>query len=302
MALVRHLRQGKLRLWELRNQYDYGYIRAIDVVRPSNRVDWVVVRTSLTIPCGTDDSLYVFHATKTGASLLLAAETAAYDDTRHSQNDLRFAIANKSEGVVALMHTGARCKSSWRNLRYAVMRPSQDADRPAVLLAENARAHIATPPQLFLADTTVRIKFNGMTDRWRARRRRPHLRSYRVGREVTRIAPFASLPADAVAEWLSLDEQHARTMTVKKGRNKVMRWHATLQGVRRVRRDAILRPLTIGKDRWDVGIACWGCSPALAYYVTVARVGKRFVIKRIRIGGPDAMNLIVHGHATLPQK
>jgi hypothetical protein len=116
---------------------EYGNIYRIVVRRPDRHSDLLAVTTTLSIPCGTDTSLYIFRNRGGRWDLILAQESNGYDEITGAQGRFGYAISpldSQNRFFVVTANINPWCMSNWQSIRYAVLREGENAYEPRVLL------------------------------------------------------------------------------------------------------------------------------------------------------------------------
>jgi len=98
--------------------------------------EYVAVTTKIRIPCGRDDSFYLFRRREGRWVLVLSQESLDYDSIVDAQGWLEFRISpvdTQGNFFVVTANTSPWCSSCWQTLRLRVMRVSPSPEQPRIL-------------------------------------------------------------------------------------------------------------------------------------------------------------------------
>jgi hypothetical protein len=213
---------------------DFGYLYDVTVRQPARQPDLMAVVTNLTIPCGSDASLNLYHRNGAAWQLVLVEESNGYKNISGGQGSFQFAISPPdAEGnwYVVSADVNPWCSSNWQQLRYKVLRPGEDANHPVVLLDEHTSIYLGTdqPYRLILNPKGFEIRSvaaQGLDDSILTRE---HIQNYEVsGNRVTRIPPLALAPEDFLDEWVGMKWEDASTWASSADVAKLQHWHDRL--------------------------------------------------------------------------
>jgi hypothetical protein len=182
----------------------------------------VVIESGVSVPCGSDVSVYLYRFAADGRERVLGA----HGDRKWGSEFMEalFSAADSAGSrMLYLSWLGVQCGSVWNGLDYRVLRLSRTADHPVAVLSgthtfvidEDVNVKIA-PDELLLELTAGAME---------AGFRRTYVLHYRVGADATeRMDPVALQPQDFVHEWLQRpwSEMQSRSVT------SVAEWHKRL--------------------------------------------------------------------------
>jgi hypothetical protein len=215
---------------------DFGYLYDVTVRQPSRHPDLMAVVTELTIPCGSDASLYLYRRSGATWQLTLVAESNGYADITGAQGSFQFAVSppdDQGNWFVIAADVNPWCSSNWQQLRYKVLRPGEDVNHTVVLLDEHRNIYLG-------ADQPYRLTVNphGFEIRNVAYQAldtsiltRVHVQKYEVsGNRVKRIAPLGLAPEDFLDEWVDMKWENASSWASGADMAKLQYWHERLSG------------------------------------------------------------------------
>jgi hypothetical protein len=113
-----------------------GTIEDVTVEFPPGLEGYAVAKTTVSIPCGSDSSLYVFQRDGTQWKLVLAQEAPDNRGIEEALHNLSYAVIRPeiaSPPVVLSVNENASCSSCWQSLRLKLMRPGSSPDTPQTL-------------------------------------------------------------------------------------------------------------------------------------------------------------------------
>ena len=271
-----------------------GSIQEIMLRRYASASDWLVVDFGLRSGCGRDDSSYIFRIAN-GRAQQLASSTARRGFRREGLGTWLRMGTKAAAGRFATLGRLRQCGAKTRHLQARLL--EFKSAKPAFVTRFETEAELApgSTPRLWLRRGELQIHYSGKTSSWRSHRHRQVRLNYRLSEPMVRVAPFARSPSDAVEDWLEGSTATAEALCRPERRGEVMRWRKRMAAIRTVRAEVVLRPFDIGNSRFDVGVACWGCTPAQAYFVRLRFNGRRYHILGARRASTDDLDVIVHG-------
>ncbi len=248
---------------------DFGYLSDVTVRQPERHPDLVAVVTNLTIPCGSDASLYLYRRTGAAWQLILVAESNGYADISGAQGSFQFAISppdGEGNWFVVTADVDPWCSSNWQQLRYRVLRPGEDLNHSQVLLDEHTTIFLGVdqPYRLTVSPGGFEIRnvaAQGLDDSIMTR---VHVQKYEVnGNRVTRIPPLALAPEDFLDEWVALKWESASTWVSGTDAAKLQYWHGRLSREGREKIDTefdFVQPCKGAQNvsKWQIGLMLEG--------------------------------------------
>ncbi len=176
--------------------------------------------TGVTVPCGVDNSVYVYRfAAKSRVRILEGDGAGKYgnylDDVQFSKPD---ASGNR---LLFASWSGVQCASVWNGLDYRLYRigPSADEAKPIFSgyhsFTIDADGGIKLTPDELLLELTAEGLEAGF--------RRAYVLHYRIdAKGVTRIDPVALQPQDFVQEWINQPWSEMESRSAP----SLVKWHA----------------------------------------------------------------------------
>jgi hypothetical protein len=217
----------------------YGEIRRI-------KFDWklgyepgvLVVSTQLWIPCGNtdpDSALYVFQGIGRKWQLVLSADSdfdpAGEDDATGMQYQLSPPDPH-GRWFVALAHLPPSCRRERTALRFEVLRPGVNPDKPDVILAQRETINSGFNPAFRVdLETDWFAITEGKTRRLDAEPGVFILRYQVEDNKIQRIAPLALDPEDFLDQWTQMSWDDAKKWTKGQSGSELQEWHAKLSGL-----------------------------------------------------------------------
>lgn len=193
----------------------HGASLSYEVRVPPGRPDLLAVVARFRINCGEDSLFFLFDRSGPPLRPLIAHRSAPYDEISGGWENLRYAVSPRSgdrRWYVVLAHTPPWCQSAWRSLRYELVRPGANADRPNVFFRQSVSNYIGNDSPLVIDAGADRLRIEhdgGILDPSIIVRR--HVESYAIdGESVRRIQPAAFNVRDFVDAWLAVAWSEAR--------------------------------------------------------------------------------------------
>ena len=98
--------------------------------------DVVAIVTTFDVPCGDDAMLLVYQRNNEGWRRVLRWQSKAYDTVAGALWSFDYALSPRDASgkwFVAVKSVAPWCSSTWSEIRYAILRPSSDANAPKVI-------------------------------------------------------------------------------------------------------------------------------------------------------------------------
>jgi hypothetical protein len=174
----------------------------------------IAVRTTIDVPCGGDNSLYLFRRDGDAWRLIFARESGAYRSFAGALDMFDYAVSPSDANgrfFVVTANVVPSCNGLWHLLRYDVRRVKEDDPYGArVLFSASHSIHLDDAYELEAGEEDFSI-------RWRAEQSldlglhaRDYVRHYAVCADrVERIEPFALTPEAFVDEWAEMPWEEA---------------------------------------------------------------------------------------------
>jgi hypothetical protein len=218
-----------------------GTVEGIEVDRPAGHPDKLALVIALSLPCGSDGSLYVLQEQARGApSVLMAVEANGYTSITAGQLALTYRLSRPDErggwfAVVA--RSKPWCSSAWRGIDYGVYLTGASAEAPRRVLHEQDSAYLGN--ELCSIETGpdhLEVSYTAW-DRFGDDVTRPYVHRYerRLGAFV-RAQPIVSRPIDLPKEWVAMPWDEARRFVSGSSPDTLRPWHEKLRRADRAER------------------------------------------------------------------
>jgi hypothetical protein len=217
----------------------YGEIQQINF-------DWVntnepgilVVSTQLWIPCGSadpDSAIYVFRGSLRHWDLLLSTDSdfdAVGGDVESGMQYKMSPPDSHGQWFLVVAHLPPSCRGKSNTIRYKVLRPGANADKPEVLLERGEKINpdfdppfrLDVQPYWFAVTEGKQRKLDGGPAVSIAR--------YRVyDHSVQRIAPIALTPEDFLDQWIQMSWNDVIEWTKASPNDALQGWHSKLNNL-----------------------------------------------------------------------
>ncbi len=199
-----------------------GYISSLKFSRLEGYRGALLVEAGITIPCGSDVSIYFYRFTPSRRDRLF--EASGGSPNGNDLVDTQFSPPNASGGrIFYVSWLGVSCVSVWNGLKYRLWRIDANTDKAVELLSDkhsfmtDEDSHVKLTAEELLLELTAGDMVPGF--------RRTYVLRYNIGPEsVHRIDPVALQPQDFVHEWLirPWSEMQSRSSPA------VAKWHTFL--------------------------------------------------------------------------
>ena len=262
-----------------------GRLERIEVERPAGHPEKLGVVITLSLPCGSDGSLYVLQEQARGApSVLLAAEASGYSTIRGGQLALtyRLSLPDERGGWFAVVATSMPwCSSAWRGISYGVFVPGPSPDAPRRVLHQGDSAYLGdrladleTGRDDFEVDYTTWDRFGDDVMRSAV-----HHYARRLGAFV-RVQPVAPGPIDLPKEWVAMPWDEARRFTAGQSPDALRAWHDKLvRGEKAERAKLAVRSEDQAAGSARLSLTCAGCKTLPAeLFIDVRQDGPGWVM------------------------
>jgi hypothetical protein len=136
----------------LKQEYVYGDIYEITILRPARHPDLIAATTTIGICCGQDTSLYLFKKQDAKWRLALTQETNDYEEISGAQAWFQYALSPpdaRGDFFLVTANVNPWCTSNWQSLRYQVMRLGPGAEQPRVILKREATIYLGVAPPIY---------------------------------------------------------------------------------------------------------------------------------------------------------
>jgi hypothetical protein len=286
--------------------YIYGDIQQISIHAINGYPNLIGATTTIGVSCGTDSSFYLFRKSGQRWVLILAQEANDYEDVSGAQGGFGYQVSppsDKQQLFVVTKNVNPWCTSNWQAIRYKVLRPSQTAYQPRVLMEksetiflgrENDGLITTTPDSFTIAfDAGQRLDVGVLVRR--------HMVSYKVDNDkVSRISPLAMEPEGFLDEWFGLPWTEASKWIAGQAFTGLYEWHERMnKGYSEQGTDFfsefIYQPAAcrINERQWLIGLEFSANRdkillkgvPKRAYFTVTANQKGEYFIKGISLNG-----------------
>ncbi len=198
-----------------------GYVSKLKLSRPGEYPGALVVQAGISVPCGSDESVYVYHFSNTRTRLV---ETHGTGKWGSSASETLFSNPDVSGNrIFYASWYGVQCASVWNVLDYQLFRIGADHERAVpIFSASHSFADYETRVRLTPVNLLLEFSAEAISPGFR----RTYVLHYSIGPEsAERIDPVALQPQDFVHEWL------IRPWSEMKSRSSeaLEKWHSFLE-------------------------------------------------------------------------
>jgi hypothetical protein len=211
----------------------FGYVMRLDVSRPKGYDDLVQVLTGVSIPCGSDDSAYLYEWGQNRWARRFEAERNDYQHDYAPQELKGVYFSPRDEnGDYLLLTVGLNpeCFSAWNVLYHRLYRLAPSGAYTILLLDGEHSVYLGQDSayDVALREDNLTLEFVASSIDTGVHSR-THVLRYRVeGSQVRRVAPVALQPQDFVDEWLTRPWSEMEVYSAPSELTELRDWHRQL--------------------------------------------------------------------------
>ncbi len=202
---------------------NFGYVDSLKLSRPESYPGGLIVQAGVTVGCGTDVSLYLYHFTATASARVLEANGTHKWGSEFREAQFSSPDSSGSRILYASWYA-VQCGSVWEDVDYRLFRIDRKGSRALPLFSSthvfvrDDGVHVKLTPQELLLEMTAEAMEGG--------ERRTHVLHYRIGQSsVERIDPVALQAQDFVHEWITRPWNEMQSRSA----GGLPEWHRLLQ-------------------------------------------------------------------------
>lgn len=234
---------------------EYGYVGRLELSRPPELPESVLIIEGITTPCGTADSVYLYDYS--GGPERRILESRGVSERDETVISAYFSSLDDSGNrlFLALRHA-TQCGSSWNNLSYELFRLSPGAILATTILSGDdgirSGVHDAYRVQLKPDEVLIELRGRSMDPRVRDR---THVLRFRIGPSAAvRIDPVALQPQDFVDEWLTRPWMEMASRSSAADLDELERWHGFLSGDSDTAEIRVVQPCADKPVDWKIAL------------------------------------------------
>ncbi|HVN81258.1 MAG TPA: energy transducer TonB, partial [Terriglobia bacterium] len=212
----------------------FGAIEGINFQRPQTYPDWLISTTSLSIPYGSDVSLYLFEKEGTSWKHALTLESNGYKTIHDAQGWLEYRVAPpipSTKPYLVTTEVSPNVVSVWQALRLSVLRVGEKPEAPVVLATRTLGYCLDEPYYLSVRASGFGLIYLGSSVNpelagWRG----VHYLEYAVSnKNATIVRDFAVDPFDLIQNWVGENWTVASRRVSPPARDSFHEWHQRFQ-------------------------------------------------------------------------
>jgi hypothetical protein len=203
-----------------------GTVESVSLTRPAEYPRGLAVTARVGVPCGHDDTLYVYDYSQGTPRRVLEF------DGKRERDEMIWGVEVSKAGpdgsrLIASLRYAATCASIWNGMAYDVFRLTAEPERAVPVLSGDQGFWLDQD------DPVVRLRSDEFLLELIyaniALAPRAHVLRYRVGSEgAERIDPVALQPQDFVDEWLTRPWEEMASRS-DPSNPKLKKWHGLMQ-------------------------------------------------------------------------
>jgi hypothetical protein len=210
---------------------EYGHVSRMEISQPAEYPEALSVVVGVTVPCGFDDSFYLYDYSQGSRNRVLESNGSRQHD--ESISDIYYSTPDEmGSHLILTLRYGVQCGSSWNGLSYDLYRLGANSEAAVPIFsgehgiwfgAEHPCQARLAPHELLmeLRDRSIDAGIHNRT----------HVLRYEIKPDfVERVDPVALQPQDFVDEWLSRPWSEMESRSSAAGREKLQQWHDFLSG------------------------------------------------------------------------
>jgi hypothetical protein len=252
----------------------------------------LVLRVTLLVPYGNDTAIHVYRRGGVGLLRLLSYQAPPYRTIAGAFSDAKWEVAPADENgrwYVLAANVNPWPSSAWQTLRFAVLRPAKDPDRPTTWSRRvDIYLGMEEAYKLHALSREFTVSYEGATFDL-GRLVRAHVERYvQVKGGWSRAHPLALGPVDFLDEWRSQRWRSASEAVAQSARPAARRLHRTLssRSSHQYEEAVFAQPCPEG-DRWLVGLTITRDDSEEDVFVDLHRAGDTFLIRRVGSQRPE---------------
>jgi hypothetical protein len=147
----------------------YGEVNRIKIQTPAQHLNLLAITTTVSVPYGSDTSLYLFRRANDSWQLVLAHEANGYKDITGAQAQFDYAVSPPNETgrfFIVAAHIPPWFVSCWSSLKYSVLRIGREPYAPQVLLQSKGSVFRCDEPPYTLDVRADKFKLSFHDHKW----------------------------------------------------------------------------------------------------------------------------------------
>jgi hypothetical protein len=278
---------------------------SIDVSRPKEDPDKVVVQIGVEVPCGVAESVYVYDYAS-GSPRRILESSPLTQEHGETLSSIEFSAPDRL-GVRSILvaRYGVQCGSSWNRLSYEWYRIATGADRAVLALKDKHGIWFGGDPpyevRLSGDELLMEIRDRSIDTDVHNRAHVLHYRATNGGAE--RIDPVALQPQDFVDEWLSRPWSEMESRSASGGK-KLREWQEFITGGTYL----FVQPCEDKSDT-QIGLSAFAekaPEPIPVFFLVHQLEQYRFEMKAVSFdrqeGCPGESEALLHGPTLFPKR
>jgi hypothetical protein len=212
----------------------YGAIEKIELRCPKEYPNWMIATTSLSIPYGSDVSLYLFETNGSSWKHVMTVESNGYKTIHAAQGSLSYWISPPKSGTKPYIVTAEVSPSAWsvwQALRLKVLRVGAQPDSPFVLATRTLTYNILESYFLSIHNAGFGVIYLGFPINaelagWQG----VYYTEYTVSeKKASVVRNLAVDPYNIMKKWTAKNWTIASRSVAPSDRNTVQQWHQRFQ-------------------------------------------------------------------------
>jgi hypothetical protein len=232
-----------------------GFVSRVELSRPQEDSNKLAVIVGVSVPCGSDDAVYVYDYGQGQPRRVLESHGARDHD--ESLFDVRFSKRDvMGSQLILTLRYAVQCGSNWNMLSYDLFRVSAAANTSMPILAgeheiwlgEEDAYQVRLDPDELLMQVRARSIDTGIHNRL-------HVLHFNAAKTTAeRVDPVALQPQDFVDEWITRPWSEMESRSVRSGRERLEKWHEFLGGGFAAVEFTMVQACREKSGHWQVGV------------------------------------------------
>ena len=234
-------------------EFVYGYVGRLELLRPKEYPQGVVIIAGVSVDCGSDDTVYVYDYSQ-GSPIRVVESNGTWEGFESITATHFSERTAEGEQLFLALRDGTRCASVWTHVSYDLYSVSDIAGSVLPILSGRRSFFDDEYLKVRLKPDELLMEFPGGSIDG-AQSVRTYLLHYNIkGNSVQRINPVALQPQDFVEEWVTRSWTEMEQRSAHSERKQLKEWHEIHGGDSFQGEFDLVQRCTERADHWQVSV------------------------------------------------